>query len=148
VIFQNQLAKHRSALAAVLPPDIAAQLSSSNYGSTTGIIRSLPADQKRAVDAAYTQSLQKAWIFYTAMSAVGILISLAIKKKELDREKHEVKTGLAEQERVRLEEKEEERVRRETKAHKKNSASWDKDVERSSGDGVVDAQSPKSEVRK
>jgi hypothetical protein len=138
VIFQNQLAKHASSLAAVLPPDIARQLSSSNYGSTTGIIRALAPNEKRAVDKAYTESLQKAWIFYTAISAVGIVISLAIKKKELDKERHEVRTGLAEQERVRLEEKEEERVRREAKAHKKNSASWDKDVERVGG-----ATSPK-----
>lgn len=49
--------------------------------------------------------MQILWIFYTAFAALGIVISLFIKGKELSKEKNTAKTGLEEQERVRLEEK-------------------------------------------
>lgn len=122
VIFQNELANKQAALARALPPQVAAQLASSSFGSATAIIGELNDAQKHALNVAYTESLRSIWIFYTAVSAFGILVSLGIRKKELSREKKEVKTGLAEQERVRLEEKEEERERRAAKKHKKEGS--------------------------
>ncbi|ETN37320.1 uncharacterized protein HMPREF1541_08311 [Cyphellophora europaea CBS 101466] len=130
VVFQNQLANKQSALAQVLPPQVAAELASSSFGSATSALGGLDDTQRQALNRAYTDSLQTLWIFYTAVSAVGILIGLGIKKKELSRDKVDVKTGLAEQERVRLEEATEAQERRDRKAaHKKGSASWGRDVE-------------------
>lgn len=145
VIFQNQLASHASSLAQILPPEVAQSLTSSSFGSATASLGQLNAEQKRALDVAFTQSLQKIWIFYTAVSALGIVVSFFVKKKELSNEKLEVKTGLAEQERVRLEEKEEERVRREERrsgkekdkaGHAKGDSWGSQDAER----GVVEGE--------
>lgn len=135
VIFQNELANKQAGLARVLPPEVAATLASSSFGSATAVIGQLNDEQKHALNVAYTTSLRSIWIFYTAVSAFGILVSLGIKKKELSREKKEIKTGLAEQERVRLEEKEEERERRAAKKHRKEGS---RDVESGGGNkGVV-----------
>lgn len=138
VIFQNRLAAHLPALRAVLPPDVAAQLAESSFGSATAVLGQLNDEQKRALDVAYTQSLRVIWIFYCAISAVGMVVGLGIKKMELSSERKDVKTGLKEQERVRLEEQEEKRVRKEAKktgggadGGKKGEAL---DVERGAGD--------------
>ena len=85
-------------------PQLAGRLAGSSFGSTTSLLRTLPQKEKDAVNVAYTNSLQIMWIFYTAFAALGIVISLFIKGKELSREKNTAKTGLEEQERVRLEE--------------------------------------------
>ena len=112
VIFSNELSKNIKSIASTLPPAVAQSFSGSSFGSATGSLGELDPQQKRALDAAFTGALQKIWIFYTAIAALGILCSLAIKKKELSSVKMEVKTGLAEQERVRLEEREAEKERR------------------------------------
>ena len=130
VVFQNELQSRKSELAAALGPRLAAQLASSSFGSATSELHKLPHDQKQALNEVYTQSLKRMWIFYTAFSAVGIVLSLFIKKKELSRDKVEVKTGLAEQERVRVLEKEEQRLRRAAKHSRGPSAEAVKDVEK------------------
>ena len=122
VILGNELSKKQSYLAQHLPPDVAQQLAASSFGSTTGLVKSLPPDQKHAVNIAYTDSLKILWIFYTAFSAFGILVSMFITKKELSREHEKAKTGIEEQERVRLAEKEEKRVRRNTLDAEKGGA--------------------------
>jgi hypothetical protein len=54
------------------------------------------------------------FIFYTAISVFGLFLSLFIKKKELSSVHEKSRTGLAEQERVRLEEGENRRRRNTT----------------------------------
>jgi hypothetical protein len=76
------------------------------------LLKTLPQREKDAVNVAYTNSLQIMWIFYTAFAVLGLAISIFIKGKELSREKETAKTGLEEQERVRLEEKEAKRLRK------------------------------------
>lgn len=105
VVFQNELKKKRSFLEAHLGAKLADELAGSSFGSTTRLLRTLPKAQKDAVDTAYTSALKTMWIFYVAFAALGIAISLFITKKELSRENNTAKTGVAEQERVRLEEK-------------------------------------------
>jgi hypothetical protein len=112
VIFQNQLSKKRAFLENALGPQLADRLAGSSFGSTTALLRTLPPREKHAVNVAYTDSLQTMWIFYTAFAALGIAISVFIKGKELSREKNTAKTGLEEQERVRLEEKEARRMKK------------------------------------
>jgi EmrB/QacA subfamily drug resistance transporter len=132
VVFQNELHRRESTLAAALGPQMGRQLAQSSFGTTAAQLRQIPHDQKEVLDQVYTESLSRMWIFYTAFSAFGIIVSLFIKKHELDKKKYEVKTGLAEQERVRLEEKEEQRVRRDARHSRGGSKLIGKDVERAS----------------
>ncbi|KEF60059.1 DNA repair protein RAD50 [Exophiala aquamarina CBS 119918] len=112
VIMSNELSKKQSYLSQYLPVDVAQRLAASSFGSTTDFVKSLPPEQKQAVNVAYTESLKTMWIFYTAFAAFGILISLFITRKELSSKHEKARTGIAEQERVRLEEKEAKRARR------------------------------------
>ncbi|KAK5320121.1 hypothetical protein LTR93_007178 [Exophiala xenobiotica] len=114
VVFSNELAKQKGKLQSALGPELAAQLSGSSFGATTSVVRHLTGTQRTAVNEAYTSSLQKMWIFYTAFAAFGILISLFITKKTLSKEHQTAKTGLAEQERVRQEEIAARQARRDT----------------------------------
>lgn len=105
VIFQNELAKKRGMLETALGPKLAGELAGSSFGSTTHLLRTLPPAQKHVVDVAYTSSLRTMWIFYVAFAALGIFISLFITSTVLSKEHNVAKTGVEEQERVRLEEK-------------------------------------------
>lgn len=112
VVFTNILARKGDYLAAVLPPDVAERLTASSSGSNTQFLKSLPPDQKAIINVAYTDSLQKMWIFYTAVSALAIMAGFAIGKQVLSNEHEETRTGLEEQERARVERVEERRQRR------------------------------------
>lgn len=123
VILGNELGKKQSYLSQYLPPDVAQRLTASSFGSTTDFVKSLPPEQKQAVNVAYTESLKTMWIFYTAFAAFGILISLFITRKELSTKHEKARTGIAEQERVRLEEREIKRARRNTHDAEANAKS-------------------------
>lgn len=105
VIFQNRMASYSVELNSILPPDIAAALTKGDATASTKLIQSLPDAQKQVVYSAYNNSLQAEWIFYTALSGVGLLLSLLISKQVLSRQHKVYKTGLASQEAARLEEK-------------------------------------------
>lgn len=103
VVFSNELARQGPALATVLPADVVENLSASSSGSNTQFLRALPPAQKAVVNVAYVAALRKMWIFYTAVGAVGILVGLLIRKRVLSKTHQTTKTGLAEQERARVE---------------------------------------------
>lgn len=115
VIFQNELGKRRAMLETALGPKLAAQLAGSSFGSTTTLVRQLPQTQKDVVDEVYTSSLRIMWIFYVAFAILGIFASLFIKSTVLSKEHNTAKTGVEEQERVRLEEKAERKERKEAR---------------------------------
>lgn len=114
VIVNNEITKHNAYLRTVLGDQLADELTSSSFGSTTELVRRLTGDRRDAVNEAYTSSLQKMWIFYTAFAAFGIFVSLFITKKELSKQHEKAVTGIAEQERVRQLEKAERKARRNT----------------------------------
>jgi Major Facilitator Superfamily len=120
VVFTNSLAKQGPYLASVLPANVLAQLSASSSGSNTEFLKTIPPNQKAIVNIAYTTSLQKMWIFYTAMAGLAILVSLLIGKKTLSKTHEQTRTGLQEQERARLEREEARRARKEGKAAEKH----------------------------
>lgn len=122
VVFQNLLSKQGPTLARQLGPQIASRLSGANLEANTNYIKTLPAAQKVFADQAITSSLRKMFIFYTAIGALGLFLSIFIKKRTLSEERRNVKTGLEEQERVRLQEKENKRM--------------SKQMQRSSRDGL------------
>ena len=115
VVFQNILSKKGPELARQLGPEAAARLSGANLESSTNFIKNLPPAQKLIADQAITSSLRTMFIFYTAIAAFGLFLSAFIKKKALSSVHEKSKTGLVEQERVRLEEKE-------TRKHKRMSS--------------------------
>ncbi|KIV85410.1 hypothetical protein PV11_01107 [Exophiala sideris] len=101
VVLNNELAKKNAELRQVLGAQLAGELTSSSFGATTSLVQSLKGVERQAVNVAYTSSLQKMWIFYTAFAAFGIFISFFITRKELSKQHEKAVTGIAEQERVR-----------------------------------------------
>ena len=122
VVFTNVLAKKGPYLASVLPGNVVEQLGASSSGSNAEYLKTLPPDQKAIVDIAYTDSLQKMWIFYTVISGLAILVSLLIGKKVLSKTHEHTVTGLQEQERARVERAEERRARKEFKEGSRRGA--------------------------
>lgn len=103
VIYQNVLAQQLPQLETVVGSATAAKLASSFSGGDKSLIESLPTNQQAAVKSAFTLSLSRAWIYYTALGGVGFAISFFFRRIELNKSHKVAKTGLEEQERARLE---------------------------------------------
>jgi len=115
VIFQNGMAKREATLRAALGPQISQALGGGSAGAATGVVAQLPPQQKAVATAAYTSSLMTMWIFYVCIAALGLAVSLAIGRQTLSKNHEVQKTGLAEQEKARMERKSEDRLKRESK---------------------------------
>ncbi|KAK5091872.1 hypothetical protein LTR70_001183 [Exophiala xenobiotica] len=126
VVFQNELNAKQGTLEQVLGPATAEQFAGSSFGSTTGLLKTLPPAEKEALDRAYASSLSTMWIFYVCFAALLIVVSLFITKVELSKEHEKTRTGVAEQERIR---KEQEELQKERKAAKRASKGG-KDIEK------------------
>ncbi|KAM5431966.1 hypothetical protein McanMca71_005937 [Microsporum canis] len=103
VIIQNQLQENILKIQDVLSPETLESLHGVSAGASVHIIQSLPPDEKSPVLDAYTRSFRTMWIFYTALAALGFLVSLLLQKKKLNKEHEVTKTGLDVQERARKE---------------------------------------------
>ncbi|KAK9234619.1 major facilitator superfamily-domain-containing protein [Lipomyces kononenkoae] len=104
VIFENRIDAHASEINAAVPGSLAAQITGGDATSVTDEIRALPADARAVVANVYTEALMDEWIFYTALSAAALVLSLLISKQVLSREHKINKQGLDVQEASRLEE--------------------------------------------
>lgn len=103
VIFQNQMQSHHTELLrSGVSPQFVSMLTGGGATALTTLVRDLPVLQRNAVIEAYTQCIQKMWILYVCVGAVGILLSMAIQARELSRHHEVVKTGLEAQEKYRL----------------------------------------------
>ncbi|OXV10786.1 hypothetical protein Egran_01453 [Elaphomyces granulatus] len=103
VVYQNIFAKQLPQLISIVGPETASRLANSFSGSDKDLLESLSTDQRAAVLEAFTYSLSRAWIFYTCVAAFGLFASLFLRRIELSRSHQIAKTGLAQQERARLE---------------------------------------------
>ncbi|KAE8144533.1 major facilitator superfamily domain-containing protein [Aspergillus avenaceus] len=103
VIYQNVLRQQMPTMAAAIGAEKASQIASSFSGSQGDLIKALPDAQRTVVLKAYTFTLSRMWIFYTAIAAFGFFLSLLIRPVELSKAHTFTKTGLAEQERARQE---------------------------------------------
>ncbi|KAJ5884917.1 Major facilitator superfamily domain general substrate transporter [Penicillium taxi] len=103
VIYQNVMSQQSATLTAAIGPKLTAEISSSFAGSSKSLIQGLTHSQRTVVLDAFTKSLDRMWIFYTCMAAVGFIFSLFIRPRELTTTHTVQKTGLAEQERARQE---------------------------------------------
>ncbi|KAH8199736.1 hypothetical protein TruAng_006081 [Truncatella angustata] len=104
VIFQNRMAQQSGEITAALPSDTAQKILMGESSGALDIIPTLPEAQRQVVVEVYTQSLRTEWIFYTALTAVALLLSLLISKQMLSKEHKIHKTGLDTMEQSRLEE--------------------------------------------
>lgn len=97
VIFQSQMQKPAS-YAAMQRAGISTidtdTLAGGNTVSATFLIQTLTPEQPVVVRGVITSSLQKLWIFYAAISFVGLLASLGLQKKVLSTEHVDARTGL------------------------------------------------------
>lgn len=105
VVYQNVMAKQRPRLVSSLGPELVDDFSSAFSGINTEALNSLTPDQKSTVTEVYNYAFTRDWIFYTAIAGTGCILTLFVRKVELSRQHEVVKTGLEEQERVRLEAK-------------------------------------------
>ncbi|KAI4746083.1 DNA repair protein RAD50 [Aureobasidium sp. EXF-12298] len=94
VVYQNQMNTKTASLLAALGPEVAGKLTGGGAGANTELIDGLPTAQKHIAQTAFAQSLHPMWIMYVCFAALGLVISLFIKKKELSKKHTETKTGL------------------------------------------------------
>ncbi|KEQ76845.1 putative major facilitator superfamily transporter [Aureobasidium namibiae CBS 147.97] len=94
VVYQNQMNTKTARLVAALGPEVAGKLTGGGAGANTELIDSLPRAQKQIAQNAFAQSLHPMWIMYVCFAALGLIVSLFIKKKELSKKHTETKTGL------------------------------------------------------
>ena len=96
--------KKTDPLVKALGPETGNAISGGNAGSSTRVVANLPEAQRLVAQKAYTDSLRTIWIFYVAVSAVGVATSLLISKRVLSKVHQQQKQGLEAQEAERKEE--------------------------------------------
>ncbi|KAI3319635.1 MFS general substrate transporter [Xylariaceae sp. AK1471] len=94
VVFQNGMQKQYPTLLAELGPELANQLSGGSAGANVGLVASLQGEQGRVARDAFWHSLQEMFIVFTAIAAVGLVISPFIGRRKLSNQHTEYKTGL------------------------------------------------------
>jgi hypothetical protein len=138
------MASKQEALRAALGPETAASFAGGAAGASVGVIAGLPDSQKAVARAAFADSLSSMWIVYAVFGALGLLISLFIKRNVLSKQHEETKTGLEIEEAKR---KEREAARAEKKALKAGKAGKGVgDVEKM-GEGAGEADASATEVK-
>lgn len=126
VIFQNGMMKHAGTLQKVLPPDVAAQIGGGGAGAATKIVKNLPNPTRHTVTSVYVKSLQNMWIFYVAISVLGLVAAVLIGNKKLSKTHEVQKTGLEEEEKNRKARKAENDAKRESKRVSRQSLDAEK----------------------
>jgi hypothetical protein len=127
VIFQNEMKKKQSQLAATLGPQTASSFGGGSAGANVGLVQRLPENQKFAARQAFASSLSTMWILYVAFAAVGLGISFMISSNKLDKTHEETKTGLDVEKEKRLE-RDAERAERRRKRSSKGNMPLDAEV--------------------
>ncbi|KAI1811814.1 MFS general substrate transporter [Poronia punctata] len=94
VVFQNGMQRQYPKLLTELPPQIANRLTGASAGASVGLVASLQGEEGRVARGAFWNSLQEMFIVFTALSAVGLLISPFIGNRKLSNQHTEYKTGL------------------------------------------------------
>lgn len=86
VVFQLLMAKNLEGfMSAGIPQDLADRLASEEALSLASRIATLPEQQKLVAKAGLSSALRGTWIFNTAVSALGLLVSFGIKRTKLQR---------------------------------------------------------------
>lgn len=93
VVFNNIMNNQRGSLTQALGPELGQEFSN-NAAASIQKIDSLPADKIQVVKSAYWSALQKMFILYACVCAVGLFISFFVKQTTLSKDHKEHKTGL------------------------------------------------------
>ncbi|KAL6711839.1 hypothetical protein ACN47E_002882 [Coniothyrium glycines] len=131
VVFNNEMKKKQSELAAALGPQTAQRFGGGSAGANVGLIQSLPENQKLVARTAFADSLSTMWILYACFAAFGLIASLCIKRNVLNKKYEEAQTGL-EAEKAKRVEREAERAERRRKRASKGSLPVDPEAADSS----------------
>lgn len=115
VIFQNAMKKRESTLIAATNQQIGSQLGGGGAGAATSLVKNLPEPGRQTVRAVYVASLREMWIFFVCIAAVGLVVSLFIRKTTLSKTHEVTKTGLAAEEQNRRDRKQEAESKRASK---------------------------------
>lgn len=115
VIFQNAMKKRESTLIAATNQQIGPELGGGGAGAAASVVKSLPEPGRQTVRGVYVASLREMWIFFVCIAAIGLVVSLTIKKTKLSKTHEVTKTGLAAEEQNRKERKEEAESKRASK---------------------------------
>lgn len=94
VVFQNGMQQQYPTLLAELGPELANRLSGGSAGANVALVASLQGEEGRVARNAFWNSLRLMFIVFTAISAVGLLISPLVGQRKLSKEHTEFKTGL------------------------------------------------------
>ena len=87
VVFQLLITTHfEDFIKAGMSRNLAYQLAYGDAISLTSTVANLPNHQKLVARVALTSALRGTWIFYTVVSAMGLLVSFGIKRKKLQHE--------------------------------------------------------------
>lgn len=86
VVFQLLMTPHlHGFLEAGVARDLAEQLADGEAISLTRVVADMPDYQKHVIRGGMTSALRGTWIFYTVISALGLLVSFGIKRMKLQR---------------------------------------------------------------
>lgn len=86
VVFQLLMATHLdNFIEAGIPQELAHELAGGEVLSLASVVAALPAQQKLVVKQGLISALRSTWVFYTVVSAMGLLVSFGIKRKKLQR---------------------------------------------------------------
>jgi hypothetical protein len=94
VVFQNEMQKQGSELAAELGSSTAKQLSGFNAGASTQMVDKLPEPQRTIVRDAFAHAMHYLWIMYVCFAAAGLLCCLMLRRRKLERKHEQTRTGL------------------------------------------------------
>ncbi|KAK2794270.1 hypothetical protein FQN50_009925 [Emmonsiellopsis sp. PD_5] len=103
VVYQNVVRQSAQKLVAALGPELAGSFLNSIGNSRADKLGGLSGEQRAVVLGVYSDAFSRVWIFYTAISGLGSVFSLFIRRKELSKEHEVTRTGLEAQEVARLE---------------------------------------------
>ncbi|KAF2760165.1 MFS general substrate transporter [Pseudovirgaria hyperparasitica] len=93
-IFQSQMSNKRDRLHSLLGNEMAARFSGEKAVSSIPAIARLSSTEQIIVQEAYADSLSVMWIFYTALSAVGLVAAVCITQLKLKKEHEQISTGI------------------------------------------------------
>lgn len=93
VVFNNIMNNQRGELTQALGPELGQEFSN-NAAASIQKIDSLPADKIQLVKSAYWNALQKMFILFACVCALGLIISFFVKQTTLSKDHKEHKTGL------------------------------------------------------
>ncbi|KAI0435025.1 multidrug resistance protein fnx1 [Xylaria sp. FL1042] len=94
VVFQNGMQRQYPTLLAELGPELANQLSGSSAAANVGLVANLSGEQGRVARGAFSNSLREMFIVFTAISALGLVVSPFVGQRKLSKQHTEYKTGL------------------------------------------------------